>query len=310
MKTAFLFPGQGSQFVGMGEAVYDLYPEARSVFDEANKNLGEDLKKLCFQGPAEDLALTINTQPAILTVSIALLRVLQRNHVRPDFVAGHSLGEYSALVAAEVMTFSDAIKVVRARADYMQCAVAKENGAMAAVLGWTEQQILDLLKILDMQECVFIANLNCPGQIVISGEKVSLDIFIQKALEAGVRRCLRLEVSIPSHCPLMNKAGKKLEEYLKTIQFGNAQIPVMLNTDAQAVTDQTIIRSALIRQLSSPVKWEASIRNLIANGVELFIEIGPGKVLSNLVRRIDQGVKTISMGEQAGIDQALSMFRV
>jgi len=219
LKTAFLFPGQGSQFVGMGKDICEAYPEARAVFEEANEVLGQDIKRLCFEGPDKELGLTINTQPAILSVSIAILRVLQKGQLRADFLSGHSLGEYSALVAAEALSFADALKTVRSRAQFMQSSVKGGSEAMAAVLGYPQEKIVNLFKILRLEGQVFIANVNCPGQIVIAGGKGPVEDFIAEAKKAGAKRCIILDVSVPSHCPLMKRASELLQEYLDTIQI-------------------------------------------------------------------------------------------
>ena len=291
----------------MGKDIYEAYPEARAVFEEANEVLGQDIKRLCFEGPDEELGLTINTQPAILTVSIAILRVLQKGRLRADFVSGHSLGEYSALVAADALSFADAVKIVRSRAQFMQTSVKEGSGAMAAVLGCSIEKIVNLFKILHIEGQVFIANVNCPGQIVIAGEKDPVEDFIAEAKKAGAKRCIILDVSVPSHCPLMKRASELLEEYLDTIQIKAPQIPVISNVDAKIINMQHEIRPSLVRQISSVLRWEESMRFLVARGVKFFVEIGPGKVLSNLFRRIDQQVQTLAIGDLDSLEKSLNL---
>lgn len=291
----------------MGKDICEVYPEARAVFEEANEVLGQDIKRLCFEGPDKELGLTINTQPAILTVSTAILRVLQKGRLRADFVSGHSLGEYSALVAAEVLSFTDAVKTVRSRAQFMQTSVKEGNGAMAAVLGWPKEKIVNLFKILGIEGQVFIANENCLGQIVIAGEKDPVEGFIAEAKKAGAKRCIILDVSVPSHCPLMKRAGELLQEHLDTIQIKAPQIPVISNVDAKIINRQDEIRPSLVRQISSVLRWEESMRFLIARGVKLFVEIGPGKVLSNLLRRIDNQAQTLAIGDLDGLEKYLNL---
>ncbi len=307
LKTAFIFPGQGSQFVGMGKDIAEAYPEAHRVFDEADEALGFDLKRLCFEGPEKELGLTINTQPAILAVSVAIWRILQQAGIRPDFVAGHSLGEYSALVASEALSFKDALRLVRARAQFMQMAVKEGSGAMAAVLGLAEEKIIDLVKSLHIEDQVFIANLNCQGQIVISGEKESAEYFMAKAQDMGAR-CVLLGVSVPSHCPLMKHAGMLLQEQLRSVQINQPKIPVVTNVDAKIITEQDEILPSLVRQISTVLRWEESMLLLVKKNVELFVEVGPGRVLSNLLRRINRQSKTLNAGDRAGVQQVLTQL--
>jgi len=278
LKTAFIFPGQGSQFVGMGR---DL---AEGLLDEANAVLGFDLKRLCFEGPEEELKKTEITQPAILTVSVAAYEHLK---MRPDAVAGHSLGEYSALVAAGSLAFKDAVKVVYLRGKFMQEAVPIGAGAMSAVLGLSRDKIVEICRQVGN---VQPANFNSPDQVVISGGAEAVQLAGQKLKEAGAKRVILLSVSAPFHSQLMEPAARKLAAELEMIEIQDASIPVMDNVTADYVTAGSKIRDLLIRQVTASVLWEDSVRKMIADGITNFIEVGPGRVLSGLIKKIDPGV--------------------
>jgi [acyl-carrier-protein] S-malonyltransferase len=278
LKTAFIFPGQGSQFVGMGR---DL---AEGLLDEANAVLGFDLKRLCFEGPEEELKKTEITQPAILTVSVAAYEHLK---MRPDAVAGHSLGEYSALVAAGSLAFKDAVKVVYLRGKFMQEAVPIGAGAMSAVLGISRDKIVEICRQVGN---VQPANFNSPDQVVISGGAEAVQLAGQKLKEAGAKRVILLSVSAPFHSQLMEPAARKLAAELEMIEIQDASIPVMDNVTADYVTAGSKIRDLLIRQVTASVLWEDSVRKMIADGITNFIEVGPGRVLSGLIKKIDPGV--------------------
>lgn len=282
MKTAFVFPGQGSQFVGMGRGL------AEGLLDEANQVLGFDIKKLCFEGPEEDLKRTEITQPAILTVSVA---AFEHFKIRPDAVAGHSLGEYSALVAAGSLAFKDAVKIVYLRGKFMQEAVPMGKGAMSAVLGASRDKIVEICRQVGG---VQPANFNSPDQVVISGTAEAVKLAGQKLKEAGAKRVIPLQVSAPFHSQLMEPAAKKLAVELDKIEIKDASIPVMDNVTAEFVTEGSKIRDLLIRQVTGSVLWEDSIRKMIADGIGQFVEVGPGKVLLGLIKKIDPnvGVKT------------------
>ena len=293
MSIAFIFPGQGSQYVGMGREIHAGYPEARETFEEASEVLGYDMKALCFEGPKTELNKTFRTQPSILTVSIATLRVLERVGLKPAVVAGHSLGEYSALVAAGVISFHDALRLTEKRGHFMQNAVPEGKGLMAAILGLSREDVDGIC--LDVTSgYVSPANYNCPGQIVIAGERPAVEEAIQMAKERGARRAVPLAVSAPSHCALMIEASRQLAEELERIDFSPPRIPVVNNADAMFLNTTGSIKASLVKQLDSPLLWEDSVRNIIESGIRTFIEVGPGKVLSGLIRRIDGGVKTLN----------------
>ena len=299
-KIAFVFPGQGAQAVGMGKDAYEQSPAAKAIFDRADAALGFSVSKLAFEGPEEELRQTANTQPALLTVSMALLELYRSQGVEPDYVAGHSLGEYSALVAAGVLDFEDAVKLVRARGLYMEEAVPGGQGGMAAVLG-AERDALDQLcrSISETVGLVELANVNCPGQIVVSGTKAGVAAVAERGKEAGAKRVIPLEVSGPFHSSLMQPAADKLAQALAGVEFRDARVPVVANVNAQPVTSGKEIRDLLVRQVVSPVQWEDSVRWLIGQGVDTFVEIGSGTVLAGLIRKIDKSVQVVSINTAA-----------
>jgi [acyl-carrier-protein] S-malonyltransferase len=303
-KTAFIFPGQGSQYVGMGKELAEHFPVARETFAEANDALGFDLQGLCFNGPEEDLKLTANTQPSILTVSIAALRVL-RHEVgwEADYLAGHSLGEFSALVAADAMNFYDAVRMVRLRGGFMQEAVPAGVGGMAAVLGLERAQVEELCQRAAQGKVLTPANFNSPGQIVISGHLEALHRGIVVAQEMGAKRAIPLQVSAPFHSPLMGPAGQKLEEELAKIEINDVKVPVVTNVEAEPNTSKDRVRALLVRQVSSPVRWEDSMNRIIGLGVGRFVELGPGTVLLGLLRRIDGKREMFHIEDLASLEQ-------
>lgn len=308
---AFIFPGQGSQQPGMGKDLAEKFPAARQVFEEADDVLRFSLSELCFNGPAEQLQLTENTQPAILTVSIAALRAMQsEGFPRPDFVAGHSLGEYSALVAGGALTLRDAIKTVRARGRYMQEAVPIGAGAMAAILGADLETVDAGCQQASEGEICSAANINSPNQVVIAGAASAIDRAIVILKERGVKRAMKLNVSAPFHCALMKPAQDRLAADLDTIQFSDSEMPVVTNVDAGPVTIADRLRDGLIRQVSQPVRWLESVEFLINQGVKTFIEIGPGKVLSGLVRQIDRSVQCVNVEDDASLRAAREAIAV
>ncbi len=288
---AFLFPGQGSQYAGMGRELAESFPLARQVFEEANDALGFDIAALCYNGPEEQLKLTANTQPAILTTSIAALRVVAaETGLTPDFAAGHSLGEYSALVCAGALTFADAVRTVRQRGRFMQEAVPVGAGAMAAILGLDRASLAAICQQAAQGQVVSPANFNSAGQVVIAGNTQAVERAVALAREQGAKRAMLLPVSAPFHCALMVPAGERLAEVLAGIPVGGMQLPVVSNVEATPNVDAARVRALLVQQVSAPVLWEETIGTLRAREVDHFIEIGPGKVLSGLMKRAAKDV--------------------
>jgi len=296
-KTAFLFPGQGSQFAGMGKSLCDAYPEAARVFEEADEALGFAISKLCFEGPDEALRLTENTQPALLTVSMAARAVLQGKGIVADYVAGHSLGEYSALVAAGSLGFADAVRLVRKRGQYMQAAVPAGVGAMAALLKMPLEKLNGVLAEAAQGEVVSAANLNSPDQVVIAGHAGAVNRAVELAKAAGAKRAVILPVSAPFHCSLMKPAQDKLKIDLDAAEFRDLNLPLVNNWQAREIRTGAEAREGLYQQVPNSVLWSDSIRLLAANGVTRFIEVGAGGVLTGLLRNIDASLVGIKFGE-------------
>jgi [acyl-carrier-protein] S-malonyltransferase len=305
-SIAFIFPGQGSQSVGMGKDLFDNFSAAREVFDEADSALGFSLSEMCFAGSESDLALTANTQPAILTASVAAYRAFTaEGGPKPDFVAGHSLGEYSALVAAGVLDFADAVRIVRNRGTYMQEAVPVGAGSMAAILGLDIEAVeAGCAEAADGEVCS-PANINSPSQIVIAGNTGAIDRACDKLKAAGAKRAIRLNVSAPFHCALMMPAQERLAEDLRTLEYGPFEFPIVHNVDASVNQDCGRVEMALTEQVSNPVLWLQSIRTLRAAGVETFAEIGPGKVLSGLLRQIDRDARAVNVEDKESLGNTL-----
>jgi len=302
-KIAVVFPGQGSQFAGMGKSLADSFPEAARVFAEADDALGFSVSRLCFEGPDDQLKLTENTQPALLTVSMAAWAVLKSRGVAADYVAGHSLGEYSALVAAGSLAFADAVRLVRKRGRFMQEAVPAGVGAMAALLKLPEDRLAGVLGEAAQGEIVTAANFNTPEQVVIAGHAGAVNRAVELAKAAGARRAVLLPVSAPFHCPLMKPAQDRLKPELDAIQFRDLEIPLVNNWQAREVRTGAEAREGLYNQVPNPVRWTESVRLLIANGASRFIECGAGSVLSGLVRNIDSSVATAKLGEAGDVEK-------
>jgi len=309
-KTAFLFPGQGSQSVGMGRDLANAFPLARQTFEEANDALGFDLADLCFNGPEDQLRLTEFTQPAIFTVSVAALRVLAAAGTTADYLAGHSLGEYSANTAAGAIEFSAAVRTVRRRGQLMQQAVPAGEGAMAAVLGMQAEAVATLCQEASREVGAPVepANLNAPEQTVISGATAAVERAVVLARERGAKRAVMLHVSAPFHCSLMQPAQDALAPVLQDIAFSPAKIPVVVNVDARLVTEAAELRDALVRQVTGAVHWTESMQLLIAQGVTTFVEVGPGKVLSGLLRQIDRSQKCAQVEDSAGVEKLVTVL--
>lgn len=309
-KIAFLFPGQGSQSVGMGQDLAEKYEEVKNIFNEADQALNDSLSELIKNGPQETLTLTTNAQPALLTTSIAVLQKVKEFNIKADYVAGHSLGEYTALVAAGSLEFRDAVQIVRKRGEFMEAAVPNGQGSMAAILGMDADKLTEITdQVTETVSSVQLANLNCPGQIVISGTKEGVEKACELAKENGARRAIPLEVSGPFHSRLMEPASQKLDEVLQNHSIVDAKIPVISNVTAEPVTDAEQIKDLLIKQLYSPVRWEDSIKTMIDLGVDTFIEIGPGKVLTGLVRKIDRKVKTYNIFDEDSLNKTVEQLR-
>ena len=304
-KTAFVFPGQGSQKVGMGRSWAESFPESRAAFDEADATL-PGLVDLCWEGPAEELQLTANTQPAILATSIAILRALESRLPEPAVVAGHSLGEYSALVASGSLAFADALEIVRRRGEFMQDAVPVGEGAMAAVLGLAASDVEEITREASSEGFCGVANYNEPQQTVIAGRRPAVERAAELAKERGARRALMLPVSAPFHSELMAPAREALRPVLEATEFGDPRMPVVCNVDAEPVTRGDQARDALVRQVDRPVRWVESVRWMAESGVEQFVEVGPGAVLTGLIRRISRDSRTVSLAEPEKLAELLS----
>ncbi|HET7437643.1 MAG TPA: ACP S-malonyltransferase [Thermoanaerobaculia bacterium] len=307
-NTAFVFPGQGSQFAGMGKDVAERYPVARRVFDDIDAALGYSISQLCFEGPEEQLKLTENTQPAILAVSCALHAVLEeRGATRRDLVAGHSLGEYSAIVSVGGLTPAEAATIVHQRGKFMQEAVPVGTGGMAALIGPTAEEARAVCEEAAQGEILSVANINAPGQIVIAGTKSAIERAIDVAKKRGIRRAIPLPVSAPFHCELMKPAEERLRPVLDDAHLKDLWYSVVSNVDASPIGTATAVRNALLRQVASPVRWVESVQKMISMGVKRFVEIGPGNVLTGLIKRIDPNVELINVSDAESLEKFVAM---
>ncbi|MGH7411014.1 MAG: ACP S-malonyltransferase [Candidatus Methylomirabilis sp.] len=308
-RIALVFPGQGSQEVGMGRDFWEQVSEARALLEDGGRVLGIDLARLCFEGPQDTLTLTANAQPAILAVSMAAFAAFHREGIRFDYVAGHSLGETSALVAAGSIRFEDAIRMVRKRGEFMQEAVAPGKGAMAAILGLEQEVVFEICEEAGRTGIVEVANLNGPGQVVVAGEAEAVERAMGLARGRGARRAVRLHVSAPFHCSLMRPAGERLSDVLKAISIADPLVPLVNNVDAEIVTKGSEIAEGLVRQVCRPVRWEEGVRTLVGAGVTCFLELGPGRVLTGLIKRIAREALALHAEDAASLRVALDQVK-
>ena len=310
MKTAFVFPGQGSQKVGMLKDLYEAYPIVRERFAQADEALGYSISQLCFEGPDTELVKTANTQPAILTASVACYEILKEKGFTPDIVGGHSLGEYSALVAAGVLDFKDAVYVVHKRGEYMQEAVPLGEGAMAAILALPREEVVRICgEVNDTVGSVQAVNFNCPGQIVIAGATKAVEVAAEKMKEAGAKRAVMLPVSAPFHSRLMEPAAKRLQEELDKIEVKDAQIPVVANITGEILKDGATIKAALVTQAAAPVLWEDCVATMVDFGVTRFVEVGPGKVLTGFTKKINKAMELANVEDEASLAAAIAFLQ-
>lgn len=308
-KIACIFPGQGAQYSGMGKEIAENYGQAMEIFEIASQRLGIDMKQLCFEGSEEELKKTENTQPSILTTSIAIYEVLKYHGITPEITAGLSLGEYSALVAAKSISFSDAVAVVKQRGKYMQEAVPAGEGTMAAVMGMEKEKVIECLKMASDAGVVEAVNYNCPGQIVIAGHTKAVERACEILKENGARRAILLPVSAPFHSSLLKPAGEKLAKELEKVEVSELEIPVVANVNAQAILDKNQVKQCLIEQVSSSVLWEDSVRLMIDMGVDTFIEVGPGKSLSAFVKKIDKDVAVYNIEDMDTLNNTVASIK-
>lgn len=308
-KLAFVFPGQGAQKVGMGKDFYDNYDVAKKMFKEADEALGYSIMKMCFEGPEEDLKLTANTQPAILTISCIANEILKENGIQPEITGGHSLGEYSALVAAGVLNFQDAVALVHKRGSYMQEAVPVGEGGMAAIIGVDRDKIVEVCQQVSAESPVQAVNFNCPGQIVIAGATKGVEMAVEELKTAGAKKAVILPVSAPFHSTLMKPAAEKLAVELDKVTISDAKIPVVANVSAEILTKAEDIKASLVAQAASPVLWEDCVARMKEFGADLLLEAGPGKTLCGFNRRIDKTIKSLNVEDVASLEKSLDYFK-
>ena len=308
-KLAFVFPGQGAQKVGMGKDFYDNYDVAKKMFKEADEALGYSIMKMCFEGPEEDLKLTANTQPAILTISCIANEILKENGVQPEITGGHSLGEYSALVAAGVLKFQDAVALVHKRGAYMQEAVPVGEGGMAAIIGVDREKIVEICQSVSAESPVQAVNFNCPGQIVIAGATRGVELAVEELKAAGAKKAVILPVSAPFHSTLMKPAAEKLAVELDKVTLSDARIPVVANVNAQVLTKAEDIKASLVAQAASPVLWEDCVAKMKEFGADVLLEAGPGKTLCGFNRRIDKSIKSLNVEDVESLEKSLDYFK-
>ncbi len=307
-KTAFIFSGQGAQYVGMGKSLYENFPVAREIFDEADEVLKDRITQLCFDGPDESLQKTANTQPAVLVHSIACYSVLKKEGIIPDMVAGLSLGEYSALVAAESLEFRQAVPLVRKRGELIQETAPIGKGAMAAILGLKREDVLTICETASVAGVVEAANYNCPGQIVISGEVQAVKKAVELARLEGARRAIMLMVSAPFHCSLLKPVAESLAKELEKVKIKDSKIPIISNVNAEFVEEACTVKDLLIKQVSSPVLWEDSIKKMVDSDVKTFIEVGPGKILGSFIKRTDKDLKVLNVEDVKSLRSTINYF--
>ena len=308
-KLAFVFPGQGAQKVGMGKDFYDNYDVAKKMFKEADEALGYSIMKMCFEGPEEDLKLTANTQPAILTISCIANEILKENGIQPEITGGHSLGEYSALVAAGVLNFQDAVALVHKRGSYMQEAVPVGEGGMAAIIGVDRDKIVEVCQQVSAESPVQAVNFNCPGQIVIAGATKGVELAVEELKAAGAKKAVILPVSAPFHSTLMKPAAEKLAVELDKVTISDAKIPVVANVSAEILTKAEDIKASLVAQAASPVLWEDCVARMKEFGADVLLEAGPGKTLCGFNRRIDKTITSLNVEDVASLEKSLDYFR-
>ena len=308
-KLAFVFPGQGAQKVGMGKDFFDNYDVAKKMFKEADEALGYSIMKMCFEGPEEDLKLTANTQPAILTISCIANEILKENGVQPEITGGHSLGEYSALVAAGVLKFQDAVALVHKRGAYMQEAVPVGEGGMAAIIGVDREKIVEICQSVSAESPVQAVNFNCPGQIVIAGATRGVELAVEELKAAGAKKAVILPVSAPFHSTLMKPAAEKLAVELDKVNLSDARIPVVANVNAQILTKAEDIKASLVAQAASPVLWEDCVAKMKEFGADVLLEAGPGKTLCGFNRRIDKSIKSLNVEDVESLEKSLDYFK-